>query len=395
LITIRITVLSLQEIAHKEYNMSFESRALGVLERMNVKVGGDRPQDIHVHHPAVYRKVLMGGTLALGDAYVNGEWSANQLDVFFAHIINTPEARSMQGVNTWRIRLASRLMNIQSRARAFMVGEHHYDVGNDIYECMLGDIRAYTCGYRGRGAKTLKQMQFDKHQLICEKLHLTEGQRILDIGCGNGEFMYHALVHGHARQVVGVSVSREQTKLAMQRNKGLSARFRILDYRLLNPVECGQFDRVVSIGMAEHVGCKNFGEYMAAAHRMLRPDGLFLLHTITSNTTQDYGDGWLSRRIFPGGVLPSVATIAKSAEPYFVIEDVHNFGADYDWTLMFWYRNLLDNRRDIEKRYDERFFRMWEYYLLQCAGLFRSRHIQLQQFVLSPNGVSGGYTSVR
>lgn len=269
------------------------------------------------------------------------------------------------------------MFNMQNAARAFIVGEHHYDVGNDLYNVMLGDIMAYTCGYRGWGASTLEQMQSDKHELICKKLAPLEGKCVLEIGCGNGEFMRHVLSRYHARQVVGLSVSKEQTKLAQRLNSNLSAQFYLSDYRELCTGTVGSFDHIVSIGMAEAVGNKNFRAYMEAAHRVLNSDGLFLLHTITSNTTQAHGDPWLDRYIFPNGNLPSVATIAKSAEGLFVIEDVHNFGADYDVTLMKWYDNFVDGWPTIADQYDERFRRMWEYYLLQCAGLFRARHVQL------------------
>lgn len=374
--------------------MNYEKRVLGVLKELDVEVGGSRPQDIHVHDTRVYKRVMREGSLGLGEAYMDGWWDANNLDVFIAHTIRTPMAQKVLSTGTFWHALAFKYFNLQNKARAFMVGEQHYDIGNDIYNAMLGSVRAYTCAYFNGQDIELEQAQYDKHDLICRKLGIQKGDRVLDIGCGKGEFMYHAAKY-YGAEVVGVTVSKEQTKLGEERNAGLPVSFIYKDYRDLSPEIDGVFDHVVSIGMAEQVGNKNFHTYLKVAKSMLKPNGLFLLHTIASNTSQDHGDLWLHKYIFPNGSLPSLAGMARAAEGLFVVEDVHNFGVNYDRTLMEWWKRFDTAWPELSKKYDQRFYRMWKYYLLMCAGLFRARYVQLEQLVLSPYGVEGGYTSVR
>jgi cyclopropane-fatty-acyl-phospholipid synthase len=163
------------------------------------------------------------------------------------------------------------------------------------------------------------------------------------------------------------------------------------DYRTLHDI----FDRIISIGMFEHVGSKNYGTYMQVVHRCLAPDGLFLLHTIAGNTSVSSTDPWINKYIFPNSMLPSAKQITSAAEGLFVLEDWHSFGPYYDDTLMAWYGNFKANWDKIRDAYDQRFFRMWAYYLLSCAGSFRARRNQLWQIVFSKKGVSGGYTSIR
>lgn len=375
--------------------MSAKKTVEAILKELDVRIGGDRPHDIVVHDERVYSRVLSDGTLGLGEAYMDGWWDARKLDSFIAQVIRSHAAHRISMAGVFGHALVAKFLNLQNKARAFMVGEHHYDIGNDVYKAMLGDIKAYTCAYYNGKEKTLEQAQFDKHDLICKKLGLKGGERILDIGCGNGEFMYHAAKYYNAKEVVGVTVSKEQTKLAQERLKEFSADFIFSDYRDVTPEDYGMFDHVVSIGMAEQVGNKNFKKYLQMARRMLKPDGLFLLHTIISNTTQHYGDPWLHTYIFPNGALPSVSEITRKGEGLFVLEDVHNFGTDYDTTLLEWWRRFDAAWPTLREQYDERFYRMWKYYLLSCAGLFRARHVQLIQFVFSPNGVRNGYSSVR
>jgi cyclopropane-fatty-acyl-phospholipid synthase len=159
------------------------------------------------------------------------------------------------------------------------------------------------------------------------------------------------------------------------------------DYRQIDET----FDRVVSIGMFEHVGVKNYPTFMRVAKRCLAPDGLFLLHTIAGKYSVAKTDPWIQRYIFPNSVLPSARQITASAEDLFVLEDWHSFGSDYDKTLMSWYHNFEAGWEALKSRYGDRFYRMWKYYLLACAGSFRARDNQLWQIVFSPNGVPGGY----
>ncbi len=183
-----------------------------------------------------------------------------------------------------------------------------------------------------------------------------------------------------------MTISVEQQKLAQQRCEGLDVSILLQDYRDLNE----QFDRIVSVGMFEHVGPKNYSTYFKVVNRNLKPDGLFLLHTIGANRTNMNVDPWINKYIFPNGCLPSVQHIAQASEPYFVMEDWHNFGADYDRTLMAWYERFQAAWPNLSANYSQRFERMFSYYLNACAGAFRARDIQLWQVLFSPNGVNGG-----
>jgi cyclopropane-fatty-acyl-phospholipid synthase len=291
----------------------------------------------------------------------------------------------------WRavLWLAAVSSNPQSTRRAFRIGRHHYDIGNELYERMLDRRMIYSCGY-WREATDLDAAQEAKLDLVCRKLELAPGMRVLDIGCGWGgtaRFMAERC----GVEVVGITVSEEQVRVGRQVCQGLPVEIRLQDYRSVDE----SFDRVVSIGMFEHVGRRNYTTYMRQVRRCLKGDGLFLLHTIGGNRSVAANDPWIDRYIFPNSMLPSARQITQAAEGLFVLEDWHSFGADYDRTLVAWWSNLQARWPEIEDRYEPRFYRMWKYYLLSCAGSFRARSSQLWQIVLSPRGVAGGYRALR
>lgn len=333
--------------------------------------------------------MLARSSLGLGESYMDGWWDVEQLDEFFARILNAHLDDKVAGTARIVHHLRARLLNLQSARRAWHVGEAHYDLGNDFFEAMLDPSMAYTCGYWAE-ARDLESAQFAKLDLICRKLDLRPGMRLLDIGCGWGSLMKHAAEH-YGVHCVGVTISREQAEFGRQRCAGLPIEFRLLDYRELNE----PFDRIASVGMFEHVGQKNYATYFDVAHRCLSNDGLFLLHTIGKNRRGTAPDPWIERYIFPNGVLPSLGEIVDATEPHFVIEDVHNFGADYDRTLMAWHANFEAAWPRFAEQYGERFHRMWRYYLLACAGTFRARATQLWQVVLAPHGRRDSYRRPR
>jgi cyclopropane-fatty-acyl-phospholipid synthase len=250
---------------------------------------------------------------------------------------------------------------------------------------MLDKRMVYTCGY-WKDAKTLDEAQEAKLDLTCKKLNLKPGMKVLDIGCGWGSFAKYA-AEKYKVKVVGITVSKEQAVLAKALCKGLPIEIRLQDYRDLNE----KFDRIVSLGMFEHVGYKNYKTYMKVVHRCLKDDGLFLLHTIGGNKSVKSTDPWIDKYIFPNSMLPSIKQMGDAIEDYFVMEDWHNFSADYDKTLMAWYNNFENSWNKLKDDYDERFHRMWRYYLLACAGTFRARKSQLWQIVLSKDGIKEGY----
>ena len=365
----------------------------GLLGLADVRVNGDRPWDMRVADGRVFGRILREGTLGLGEAYVDGWWDAPKLDEFF-HKVVAADLKRKVGLSWPLIKTVIRaaFLNLQSYRRAFEIGERHYDNGNDLYQAMLDKRMTYTCGYWSGKPKagTLDEAQEAKLDLVCRKLGLKAGEHVLDIGCGWGSFAKFAAERYGAR-VTGITVSREQAELGRETCKGLPVELRLEDYREVR----GKFDHVVSLGMFEHVGKKNYRAFMKIVDRCLAESGLFLLHTIGSKRSVNSTDPWIGKYIFPNGMLPSMKQIAKAAEGLFVMEDWHNFGADYDLTLMAWFRNFEKAWPSLRERHGERFHRMWKYYLLSCAGAFRARHIQLWQMVFSKKGVSGGYVPVR
>lgn len=368
-------------------------REKAVLEQLlgeaDVRVDGDRPWDITVKKQDFFRRVLAGGSLALGESYMDGWWECGQLDEFIHRVLR---AELKDKVISWKDRLGvvqAKLMNKQSLGRAFQVGKEHYDKGNDLFEAMLDERMIYSCGY-WKEADTLEQAQVAKLELVCKKLDIRPGMRVLDIGCGWGGTARY-IAERYKAEVTGVTVSEEQASLARQNTEGLSVEIRLQDYRKLE----GSFDRILSIGMFEHVGYKNYRMYMQTVRRLLRKKGLFLLHTIGGNLWSANIDPWIERYIFPNANLPSISQISAAFEGLFVMEDWHNFGPDYDKTLMEWFKRFDSHWSSLRKRYDQRFYRMWKYYLLSCAGAFRARHTQLWQVVLSPTGIYRSYQGPR
>lgn len=372
-----------------------------LLQKADVRIGGSRPQDILVHDERLFNRVIRQGTLGLGEAYMDGWWDADALDAFIrAVLVGRLEEKFKLTLPSVLAILKAFIFNQQSGKSAFKVGEVHYDLGNDLYEAMLDKRMVYTCGYWSGtpAAATLDEAQEAKLDLVCRKIGLQKGDRVLDIGCGWGSFAKYA-AERYGASVIGITVSKEQAALAEKRCKGLPIEIRVQDYRDVNPstvLGAGEkFDHIVSLGMFEHVGVKNYRVYFEVARRCLKDDGLFLLHTIGYRRSELTSDPWITKYIFPGGALPSLAQIGKAIEDLFLVEDLHNFGADYDKTLMAWFTNFDGAWPVLREKYGERFYRMWKYYLLTCAGAARAREMQLWQVVLSPHGVPGGYRSVR
>lgn len=360
-----------------------------LLRHADIKINGNRPWDIKVHNKDFYKKVFAQRSIGLGESYVDGWWDSKKLDQFFYKIFYAELNRKLFSTSFILNILKSKIFNMQSTSRAFQIGEKHYDKGNDLYKAMLDKRLTYSCGY-WKKAKNLDQAQEAKLDLICRKINLKKGQKILDIGCGWGSFAKYA-AEKYKVKVVGLTVSKEQAKLAKKLCKGLPVEIRLQDYRKINE----KFDHIVSVGMFEHVGVKNYRKFMEIVHKLLKDDGLFLLHTIGGNRSVTSIDPWIGKYIFPNTMVPSIKQIGKSIENLFVMEDLHNFSTDYDKTLMEWIKNFKKNWNKIKGNYDERFYRMWKYYLSVAAGSFRARTHQLWQIVLSKKGVPEGYTSVR
>lgn len=367
-----------------------------ILDSANVKINGNNPWDIQIHNENFYARILSGGSLALGESYMDGWWDCKKLDEFFYRVLKANLVEKVKG-NKYLIPVIIKAMaiNLQKKSRAFHIGKKHYDVGNTLYKYMLDKRLVYTCGYWESGAKNLDKAQEAKLDLVCRKIGLKPGMRVLDIGCGWGSFLKYA-AEKYKIKGFGITVSKEQIKLGNKLCKGLDIKLKLQDYR--NIKDNKGFDRIVSLGMFEHVGVKNYGEYLKVVHRNLKDDGLFLLHTIGSTKSRHTSEPWTLKYIFTNSMLPSAKQIAESSEDLFILEDWHNFGIDYYKTLMAWHDNFRKNWLKIKKsgkNYDERFYRMWSYYLLSSAGGFRARNFQLWQIVFSKKGTAKAYKSIR
>jgi cyclopropane-fatty-acyl-phospholipid synthase len=376
---------------------NFEEVIKSLLHSAGIRINGPGDADIQVKNPDFYKRVLRGGSLALGESYMDGWWEVKKLDEFIYHVLDASLDKKIKAWELLPFYLSAVIFNYGRRSKAFEVGQKHYDLGNSLFEKMLDKRMVYSCGY-WKDAKNLDEAQEAKLDLICRKLNLKPGMRVLDVGCGWGSFCKYAS-EKYKVEVVGITVSKEQVALGTELCKGLNVEIKLQDYRNLNPegkpVSKNLFDRVVSVGMIEHVGYKNYGTFMKIIHRSLKEDGQFLLQTIGENKSVVATDPWTEKYIFPNSMLPSIRQIAASIEDLFMMEDWHNFGSYYDKTLMCWFENFDHAWEELKSDYDERFYRMWKYYLLSAAGGFRARKNQLWQIVLSKNGVPYGYQSIR
>lgn len=352
-----------------------------IFDQAEIEVGGQAPHDIAVHDPRLYARVVRDGSLGFGEAYMEGWWDSNALDQTLTKLAYTDINTVMR--ENWTLipyLVRSRVFNLQRGLRAFDIGELHYDIGNALYEAMLDTRMAYTCGY-WRDSETLDQAQEAKLDLVCRKIGLTEGMRVLELGCGWGSFAQFA-AERYGAHVTGLTVSKEQVELGRARCRYLPVDLQFKDYRDAT----GSYDAVVSIGLMEHVGPKNYRTYMEVVDRCLRPDGVAFIHTIGGNRSRTATDPWFDKYIFPNAVVPTIAQLGAALEGLFVVEDLHNFGPDYDKTLMAWQANFLAAWPQLQDMFDERFYRMWRYYLSTSAAGFRSRQLQLYQFVLTRTG---------
>ena len=361
-----------------------------ILSLANVEIDGPHPWDITVNDHRLYQRLLGDGILGLGEAYMDGWWDCDDLEKFIIHVLDADLEHRVSPMKLLLPVVMAKFINFQSRARAAKNVSSHYDLGNVLFKNMLDKRMAYSCAY-WKDADTLDEAQEAKFDLICRKVNLQPGMHILDIGCGWGSFLkYAAKEYGVTGE--GVTLSKDQIELGRELCVGLPLEIRLQDYRDLDAT----YDAVISIGMFEHVGSSNYRNLMETVNKVLKDDGLFLLHTIGSLDVKESTDPWTERYIFPGSHLPTMEQITKAEHRLFVMEDLHNFGEDYATTLQAWCRNFNDNWEDqISRHYDQRFYRMWTYMLQTYAGSFRVRRNQLWQIVYSKTGVLGGYDSVR
>ena len=364
----------------------YKEKVDSLLEYADVRIGGDRPWDLQVHNPDTYGRMLGKGTIGFGEAYMEGWWDCEALDEFFTRVIR---AEVPHRIRPWRDKLfflKAWLLNQQAGKRSLKVGKQHYDAGNGLYERMLDKRMIYSCGY-WRNVNTLDEAQEQKLDLVCRKLDLKPGMRVLDIGCGWGGAAKFA-VEKYGVEVVGITISQEQVELGNATCAGLPVEIRMQDYKTLNE----PFDRIFSLGMFEHVGFKNYRLFFEIVNRCLNDDGLLLLDTIGSKQSSVKNDPWIEKYIFPNSMIPSMLQLARSIHGLFVVHDWENYGHYYSKTLSAWQSNFERNWEAIKalkskRSFDEKFRRIWNYYLLSCKAAFDVEDLLLWQIVMSKVGM--------
>jgi cyclopropane-fatty-acyl-phospholipid synthase len=352
-----------------------------ILERADVHVDGRRPWDIRVHDARAFGRALFGGSIGLGEAYLDGWWSCADLEEL-AHRVARARleeiAEKLPGGLS--LRVWSRLHNRQSRRRATQVTKAHYDLGNDFFLAFLGPKKSYSCGYFA-GTDDLAEAQEKKIDLVCQKLGLRAGEHLLDVGGGWGELARHAASRYGVR-VTSINISAAQMQFAREYCRGLDVEVVGCDYRDIR----GRFDKIAAVAMFTHVGQGNYRKFMTSIYRALAPGGVFVMDGIWGNISMTHIDAWMDKYIFPNAMLPSGAQTFAAFEGLFVAEDLHNFGPHYVKTLRAWNDNLQRAWPQLARRYDERVRRIFEYYFLMSAGYFRARTVQNWQLVLTPQG---------
>lgn len=362
-------------------NNKNETTLRHLFETAGVTINGNKPYDIQVNNPKFYSRVLAEATLGFGESYMEGWWDCEAVDQLIDKLLRGNLEYAIKG--NWKIALhlfRAKYLNLQKVSRAFMVGQQHYDISNKLYSAMLDNRMNYTCAY-WKNANNLDEAQEAKLDLVCRKIGLKPGMKILELGCGFGAFAGYA-AEKYDVSVTGVTVSKRQAEYGNERYKNLPVELKLMDYRKVE----GKYDRVISIGIMEHIGYKNYETYMKVVDRTLIEGGFAFIHTIGRNNSATTINPWMDKYIFPNGVLPSIENLAKALDKYYVIEDMHNFGPDYDKTLMCWYENFENAWDELKSGFDERFRRMWNYYLLSSAGGFRARQTQLWHLVITRIG---------
>ena len=343
---------------------------------------------LQLSDPALYKKLFFNPELAAGEGYMDGTltFPGSSLADFFALYStnqNSLDEQPWQAVLRRTFRAMKRLQQRNPVGKAQQNVAHHYDLGNEFFELFLDKGMFYSCAYFRKETDSLEEAQVNKCRLIAAKLNLKPGQRVLDIGSGWGGLACY-LARMFDVEVVGCTLSTEQQALATERARvaGLSSRvtFHLQDYRLLKD----RFDRIVSVGMFEHVGAPRYGEFFAKVNDLMRDDGVMLLHSIGHMSPPGTASPWLRKYIFPGAYSPALSEVFPAVErAHLWVTDCEFLRVHYATTLSHWHRRFAANRERIAKMYDERFCRMWEFYLLSCEQMFRTGAQEVFQMQLA------------
>lgn len=348
------------------------------------------PVTVRLHDASTVRHLALNPEMALGEAYMNGSLTidGDDLQEFLALIVRNVQRRA--GHRVWwqkpllKSRVALRWLaqnNFAERARGNVA--HHYDLSGRLYDLFLDDDRQYSCGYFKDPNETLDQAQAHKKEHIARKLMIEPGMSLLDIGCGWGG-MALTLAKDYGARVVGITLSEEQHAYATRRveQEGLADRidFRLCDYRHVTE----NFDRIVSVGMFEHVGLRHFDDYFQTIRDRLSPDGIALIHTIGWAGPAEGTNPWIAKYIFPGGYIPTASEAMSAIEKNRLwATDIECWRLHYAYTLRHWYDRFQTNADQVAQIYDDRFVRMWRFYLAACEQTFRNGPQAVFQFQLS------------
>ena len=370
---------SLEQIPAEAGPRRFRRRLERGFAECGVDIDGPNAWDIQVHNEDFYARVVAEGALGLGESYMDGWWDVRDLDGCLYRLL---AGRLDERMRSWREALAwlsAALINRQRGARVFEVAQRHYDLGNDLYEAMLDRRMIYSCAFWDENAHTLDEAQEAKLTLTLNKLDLRPSQRLLDVGCGWGGALKFAFER-YGVTGVGVTIAKEQAAYARRICAQLPVAIRLQDYREMRE----KFDHVFSIGMFEHVGVRNYRKYMRVVRRCLHPGGRFLLHTIGGFKSTNHTNPWIQKYIFPNSMIPSREQIERAIDGIFTVRGWQSIGAHYERTLLAWRANFERSWSRIAAHYDERFRRMWNFYLSGCAASFRARKLDVWQVLLEP-----------
>lgn len=356
-------------------------------------IGEGEPEfTVDFRRPIPLTDLMTSTSLALGEAYMDGSLEIEgNLYHALDHFLGQMDKFSINESALKKLMFTSVAKKNQQREV-----QSHYDIGNDFYKLWLDETLCYSCGYFLHEDDTLYQAQVNKVDYILKKLYLKEGMSLLDIGCGWGFLLIEA-AKKYGIRGVGITLSKEQYnefhKRITEEHLEQQLTVELMDYRDL-PGYGQKFDRVVSVGMVEHVGRDNYQLFMDCANQIIKPGGLFLLHFI-SGLKEHAGDPWIKKYIFPGGMIPSLREMLScAAEDGFHTMDIENLRLHYNRTLLCWEKNFREHIDEVQSKFDERFVRMWDLYLSACAATFHNGIIDLHQ-ILFTAGINNDLPSVR
>ena len=386
--------MNLEEKAFVTFMQKFDDHPFTIrIGDEETQIGEGKPEFSVIFHKVPSMKDLLTSTsIALGEAYMDRDLEIEG-DLF--HALNMFMGQ-MGKFSTDKKSLKKLIFSSLSKANQSKEVSSHYDIGNDFYKLWLDETMSYSCGYFKNPDDTLYQAQVNKVDRILEKLYLQKDMTLLDIGCGWGFLLIEA-AKKYGIKGVGITLSKEQKKKFEERivEEGLEGRLKVelMDYRDL-PKSGMKFDRVVSVGMLEHVGRDNYDLFMRCVKEVMNPGGLFLLHYISA-LQEHPGDAWIKKYIFPGGVIPSLREIINIAGDHrFYTLDVESLRRHYNKTLLCWNKNFQEHKAEVVEMFGDRFTRMWELYLCACAATFMNGIIDLHQ-ILFTNDVNNDLPMTR